>query len=524
MVFNEIQPAALIPDPDNGPYELDLHTLAFPAAWRDPVLDLYKFGKSDAKRAKIKEVPIRSLNSLIRTVAPDLVTVDANASFDATQPWLYSRTDYPPRILARLVHAWLRNLQPTPEGFQRFRETARILDVDSLCWQSETVDLLEHELSPGGTCVPAPRLYRVLPEILADRIAAQPAYEFCGEHVKFHRVAVDARANGAELMSWPPLKHTTKVTDKDARNRYGSHRDWRYSAVISVSLRTVPFSSIPRIYLSTRIRRWVAGQVSMSGTQRVSAYLLTKEPFIEDGQQPGRFAVAQFAWNSRTRQIEWVQGGPEGMLARVGAIDNLPAADVFAKDPDTWIDERDGIQGAASYHTMMGWHGVGAGLMPAERRRLTEWAAAALEPELIPAPVLVRSKVKQNPAKLLTPKVPIPKQNATDDEIEQAVATNRLIDFDNSVRRREYAALALDGRDLTAVLLYQSSHMRNQLIKAAEASLGLADYRDAAGPDVWSWNAPDLRVRIHARELGALGAPLGNSERAPRKGQEHIDA
>ncbi|SEB45864.1 protein of unknown function [Amycolatopsis tolypomycina] len=524
MVFNEIQPAALIPDPDNGPYELDLHTLAFPAAWRDPVLDLYKFGKSDAKQAKIKEVPIKSLNALIRTVAPDLVTVDANASFDATQPWLYSRTDYPPRILARLVHAWLRNLQPTPEGFQRFRETARMLDVDSLCWQSETVDLLEHELSPGGTCVPASRLYRVLPEILADRIAAQPAYEFCGEHVKFHRVAVDARANGAELMSWPPLKHTTKVTDKDARNRYGSHRDWRYSAVISVSLRTVPFSPNPRIYLSTRIRRWVAGQVSMSGTQRVSAYLLTKEPFIEDGQQPGRFAVAQFAWNPRTRQIEWVQGGPEGMLARVGAIDNLPAADVFAKEPDTWIDERDGIQGAASYHTMMGWHGVGAGLMPAERRRLTEWAAAALEPELIPAPALVRSKVKQNPAKLLTPKVPVPKQNATDDEIEQAVATNRLIDFDNSVRRREYAALALDDRDLTAVLLYQSSHMRNQLIQAAEASLGLADYREAAGPDVWSWNAPDLRVRIHARELGALGAPLGTSERAPRKGQEHIDA
>ncbi|QIZ37044.1 pPIWI_RE module domain-containing protein [Saccharopolyspora sp. ASAGF58] len=524
MAFNEIQSAAFIPDPGNGEFEVDLHTLAFPASWREPVLELFKHGKSEASQARIKEVPIRSLNALIRTVAPDLVTVDANASFDATQPWLYSRTDYPPRLLSRLVYAWLRSLQPSTEAFQRFRDTARTLDVDSLRWRPETVNLLEHEISPGGTCMPASRLYRLLPEILADRIAAQPPYEFCGEYVRFHRVAVDARAGGAELMSWPPLKHTTRVTGAEARKRYGTHRDWYYSAVIKVSLRTVPFSPLPRIHLSTRIRRWVSGPVSMSGTQRVSAYLLTREPFLTDSPQPGRFAVAQFAWNSHTRQIEWAQGGPEGMLARVSAIDELPAADVFAKEPDTWIPGRDGIQGAASHHTMMGWHGIGAGLMPAERRRLTEWAGAALAPELIPAPVLTRSTIKQKPTKVLTPKVPVPTKNGTDEEIDDALATNRLIDLDNAVLRREYTARALDGRDLTAVLLYQSGHMREQLITAAEASLGLADYREETGPEVWSWDTPDLRVRIHARELGALGAPLGNGEHAPRKGQEHFDA
>lgn len=524
MAFNELQPAAFIPNPDNGPFQVDLHTLAFPTSWRDPILDLYKSGMSETAKPKIKEVPIKPLNALLRTVAPDLVTVDANASFDPTQPWLYSRTDYPPRVLARLVHSWLRNLQPTTKGFQRFRETARVLDVESLHWQPEMVDLLEHDLSPGGTCLPAPRLYRVLPEILADRIAAQPPYEFCGERVQFHRVAVDARANGAELMSWPPLKHTTKIKDEDARKRYGTRREWYYSAVISVSLRTVPFSPIPQIYLSTRIRRWVSGPVFTSGTHRVSAYLLTHEPFITEGRQPVRFAVTQFAWNRHTRQIEWVQGGPEGMLARVGALDNLPAADVFAKEPDTWIHGRDGIEGAANYHTTMGWHGVGAGLMPAERRRLTEWAASALEPEFIPVPPLTRSTIKINPTKILTPKVAVPKKNATAQDVEEATTKNQVIERDNAVQLREYATMALDGRDLTAVLLYQSRHMRQKLINAAEASLGLTDYREETGPDLWSWKAPDLRVRIHARELGALGTPLGNSEQAPRKRQEHIDA
>jgi pPIWI_RE module N-terminal domain/RNaseH domain of pPIWI_RE/MID domain of pPIWI_RE len=524
MVFTELQPAAFIPDPGNGPFHADLHTLTFPAAWREPVLDLYRSGRSEAAQARIKQVPIRKLNSLIRTVAPDLVTVDANASFDAAQPWLYTRTVYPMCVLARLVHAWLRSLAPTAEEFQRFRETARTLDVDSLRWQPETVDLLEHDLSPGGTCVPASRLYRVLPEILADRIAAQPPYKFCGERVQFHRVAVDARANGAELMSWPPLKHRTKVKDKDAQKRYGTHRDWYYSAIITVSLRTVPFSPTPRIYLSTRIRRWVSGQVPMSGTRRVSAYLLTHQPFITDGRQPHRFAVAQFAWNRYTRQIEWAQGGTEGMLVRVGAIDNLPAADVFAKEPDTWIPGRDGVEGAASYHTMMGWHGVGAGLMPAERRRLTEWAGAALAPEFVPALPLVRSTINQNPTALLTPKVAVPKKDATEEQVADAVATNQLIEFDNALRRREFAALALTGRDLTAIMLYQSTYMRDQFINAAEASLGLADYRDVTGPDLWSWNTPDLHVRIHARELGALGAPLGNIDQPPKKGTEHIDA
>ena len=540
MAFNEIQPASFVPDSGHGTVEADLHTLAFPSEWREPVLELFKSGRPEARRDRIKKVPIKSLNALLRTVAPDLVTVDANASFTPDHPWLYSRSSYPPRALARLVRAWLRNLAPGSEGFQAYRDTARKLDFDALRWQPETVNLLEHELSQGGTCVPAPRLYRLLPEVLADRIAAQAPYELCGEKVRFHRVAVDARSSGAELMSWPPLEHKTKVKEAN-QGRYGSHRTWYYSAVIRVSLRTVPFSPIPQIHLSTSIRRWVSGPVPMSGRQRVSAYLLTTKPFLTDTPAldptgtpaPDRFAVAQFAWNPHTGQIEWSQGGPEGMLSHVEAIKALPDADVFAKEPDTWINGRDDLTGAAAYHTRMGWHGIGAGLMPAERRRLTEWAGAALAPEFVPAPPLTRSPIKQNPVRILTPKVSVPKPSdkdatepdklATEQKIADAHATNAAIELDNAVLRREYTARALDGRDLTAVLLYQSEHMRQHLITAAEANLGLADYRQECGPEVWSWETPDLRVRIHTRELGPLGAPLG-TDKTPRKGKEHSEA
>src|SRR5690606_40816310 len=47
------------------------------------------------------------------------------------------------------------------------------------------------------------------------------------------------------------LKHSTKVKDGEAQKRYGGVREWRYSAVINVSLRTVPFSPTDR--KSTRL-------------------------------------------------------------------------------------------------------------------------------------------------------------------------------------------------------------------------------------------------------------------------------
>ncbi len=461
-------------------------------------------------------MPISKLNAVLRAVAPDLVAVDANASFDDTSPWLYAADEHPPAVMDSFIHAWLRDMQPSAELYPLFKETVHKLDAQALQWRLENIDMLQQTISPGGTSLPVPRLFRLLPETLAARIAALPPYEHCGHEIAFRRVAVDARANGAELLSWPPLQHNTK-----SKNDAG--RAWHYSVVIRVSLRTVPFSSIPRIHISASIRRWVNGPVWIPTKRGVSIYLLANNSLVPDGLTPDRFAVAKLTWDYKTREIGWAHGGPEGMLLRISALNNLPPADVLAKEPETWITGRDGVTAAVTYQTAMGWHGVGAGIMPSERRRLVEWAAQALEPQFTRISELRRSSIKQqNPTHLLQRNLPV-RKDSTDDQRAGIAILNETIDAGNADQRRPHVATAVGERGLTAVVLYQSDAMRNHLVNAAESSLGLAPYRADTGPAVWSWQTPELTVRIYARPLGPLGAPLGNEE-PPRKGDQLDEA
>jgi hypothetical protein len=378
MAYDQIQPAAFVHDPDTGPRYAWHRTLAFPTAWREPILELYRHGKADRTQARIKQVPIRRLNAVMRTLAPELVAVDAYASFDETKPWLYADAEYPQAVMDSFLHAWLHDMQPSPEAYPLLKQTVRKLNAEALGWTPRTrVDLLEQTISEGGTSLPAPHLYRLLPAILASRVAQLPPYEHCGRQISFRRVAVDARASGAELMSWPPLDYETKTKDDGIRA-------WHHSAVIHISLRTVPFSPIPRIHVSTSIRRWMSGPVWIPARGGVSVYLLADNALVPDGLTPTRFAVAKLIWDHKTGKTGWAHGGPEGMLVRLSALDNLPPADVLAKEPEAWIPGKDGLTAAVTYSTIMGWHGVGAGLMPSERRRLVEWAAQALSPEFQP--------------------------------------------------------------------------------------------------------------------------------------------
>lgn len=506
--YDTIQQAAFVPGPNLDAFLISCHTLAFPASWRSPILDLYTHGKSAGQQAKIKQVPIKRLNAALRTIAPDLVTVDAYASFDDDKPWIYSDARFPVPPLTGLVHAWLRDMQPKPEIYPLVRETARQLDLRSLAWTNQEFDLLAHTTSPGGTRLPDERLYRLLPETLAARITQLDPYEYCGERVSFMRVAVDARANGAELMSWPPREYATK--------KYGT---WHYSAVIRVALKTVPFSPTPRIHVSTGVRRWVKGDVFIPRKSGASTYLLSQAPLTGDVPPPTRFAVATLQYDSSAGRVDWRQGGPEGLLTQISAIAGLPSPDVFAKEPETWLPGRDGITAAVAHHTRMGWHAVGAGLMPSERRRLTEWVAQAFQPEFVLAPELQRSGIKQaNPKPALKTRQPVGKK-ATDHEIEEISRANVAIDKENSRKRRALTASALDGAQLTVFLLYQTDAMRDHLVAAAESSLALDDYRTVTGPDLWAWETPDLTVHLHARPLDHLGSPLGGPK-APRRGTQ----
>ncbi|MFJ8359880.1 pPIWI_RE module domain-containing protein [Streptomyces sp. NPDC093984] len=73
-----------------------------------------------------------------------------------------------------------------------------------------------------------------------------------------------------------------------------------YAATLRITVRTVPFSPVPRVHVAAGVRRFVTGKVYMPYGKGVSAYLLPEDSLVHDGPQPQRFAVAMLEWKNGT--------------------------------------------------------------------------------------------------------------------------------------------------------------------------------------------------------------------------------
>jgi len=514
MTFTTIRPAAYVLEPGAGPFIGLYHALAFPREWREPITELYQHGWRNPDPGK--QIPIRRLNAAIRAIAPDLVSVAERATAIDGKPWLYTDSEYPVSVVSSLIVSWLHTLRPSPEDFPLVRDLVQRLDLRSLSWALVSVDLAEQTVSAGGTALPAPYLYRLLPEILAARIEQLPPYVYCGTSVTFRRAAAE---EGAELISWPPSEYRPKA----AKGR--SAQPWHFSAVIKVSLQTVPFSPVPVIHLSTSIRRWVRGSV-YTGNRKVGVYLLTDGPWLAESPQASRFALAYLGYCHQLRKVTWTGLGPEEILSRLTLTRDFPLPDVLVKEAEKWMTGLDGVTAAVTHHTNMGYHGVRPGLSPSERQRLTQWAAQALVPELRPAPELIESELKPTlPRRVLARPPSRPGEKATSAQRDAAAERQAEVSASNAALRRKRVARAAGGdRVLSCHLLYQTDETRDELISAAERGLGLSGFR-AASPiaGLRVWHAPELEVRIHAVQLGPIGGPLG-ADAPPKRGRQHQEA
>ncbi|MCF1593855.1 pPIWI_RE module domain-containing protein [Streptomyces muensis] len=522
MEYQYLRAAAYVPDPARGPFAVPMYTLTLPAHWEEPVLRLYHDGLNERQAERRRRVPTRHINQLLRATAPDIVTVDSTARFGSANPWLYRTEPYPMAVTNLYVATWLKSLQRSPndpETAGLLMDCFRDLDTSALSWQPGMVDLLELQDTPRETAVPASHVYRLLPDVLADRVTRLAPYEHNGKRLVFRQVAGlggsrGAGSGGAELMSDLIEYVPTRRGGGDGKPAY-------YAATIRVTVRTVPFSPVPRIHLSAGVRRFVRGKVYIPYGKGVSAYLLPDASLVHDGPVPQRFAVAMLDWKNGT--TSWRQGGPEGMLTQVTALDALPSPDRLVKEADHWIRSRDGIQVAVGHHAVMGKHTIGTGLMPSERRRLIEWAEQALAPEFVPVPKLRRSAYAGPPTKQLKKLPSIPKKEQTPEDLAAILDKREQRSAHNAQVLRARLAEALEGEDLTAFVLYQSDVIRDQIVAAAEAGLGLAGLRREEAADTWTWKSEELTVRLYARPLGALGGPLGG-DRVPRRGKEHDEA
>lgn len=522
MRYDQTQTAAFVATRDLKP---KLHMLTFPAAWRRPILDLRTAGWSQDSRARAQQVPIGRLNALLRTAAPDLVSTATRANLDENNPWLFATKKFPPEILRTFINAWLHELPTNDEGKALILPTIEKLQAGQLQWVEKEVDLLAQDLSDGGTAVPQPHLFSLLPDHAAATIAGH-TYQHDGGSIRFRQVAVNPANGYAELVSWPPLEYHT--------GRAGSLRTWYYSATLRIALRTVLFDPTPRLHIDAGIRRWTQGELHTKGRNGASTHLLSTSPFTEGAPTPQKFAVAHLLWDRDTRAMGWRHGGPGQMLTRVGALANLPASEQLAGKSDAWIFGRDGVTAAVSYHTTMRGpdHKVGTGIMPAERNRLIRWVAKCLQADFELDKPLTRAVIGGKAGRHLTKpeSVPKAKKDMAEAELEQlaldqqaAHTVNAAISRDNALIRRQQLAAAVDGH-LAVALLYQGDGkgMRDRLLDTVERLLALPPREPGTG-DTWTWAVEGFTLRIYARPLAGLGAPLGGGK-TPRRGSKHDEA
>ncbi|WP_322768755.1 pPIWI_RE module domain-containing protein [Frankia sp. Cr1] len=480
-----IRPTAYEPDPAAGHWVEDYQVLTFAERWRTELTELYQAGQPN--RDTPAHLPLRQLNALLRAAAPGVVATGRGAASDASVPWVYAREGTPMAVLTPLVTSWAMALRPEPEHDEAMLRVLTSMHDTIPEWTVESVDLTASAVTAGGTARPSPQLYALLPEVVAARLAARPfRSDGVARDVDF-RVVVGNQL--AELVSWPPFEY----------ERAG--RSWFYSAVVTITLRTVPFAPSFRLHLSTGIRRWATGAPVFLPQGRQATLLFKAElPWMQDAAaSTPRLIANTMAFSPRLGQVDWHGRASVDLLPELDIVRTYPRAADLREAPVNWIRGQGGIAAGIIHSTAMGTHAVGAGLMPAERARLDAWVEEGLRPMFRPVPALARGFTGNKPALL--------PRGQTGDALKEIARRQQ-----ETRARREALLASLDGQPLDVDIAWQYPETRDGLVNTLRDLLGFPADVVTEGPDQ-RWQLAELRVHIRTAELGAIGSALEISRR-----------
>ncbi|MFE4358410.1 pPIWI_RE module domain-containing protein [Kitasatospora sp. NPDC056800] len=483
-MYRLISTTAYEPDPHTAPWVEPYRVIDFPDGWRDEFLGLYR--RRWRRREEPVGLPIRKLNELLRAAAPGLVATGRGAGGSAEVPWFYASQDMPAELVGPLLASWVMTLPPAddadPERAADHRaaldRALAVIDEYSPRWRNESVDLTAARLTDGGTAQPDRRLYHLLPEQIGARLIARPL-RLNGVNLSFRQVT---RNQGVELVSWPPRQYT--------RGR----RTWHYSALVTVTVQTVPFASRFRVHVDYGIRRWTGSQVWLPPGRGATVLLDIPLPWPGDHGPSHRLTSNTLAFNRRLGMPAWRRHSLVELLPEFDVLRTYPKPADLIADPADWLDGRDGVAAGVVHSTAMGAHGVGAGLMPLERSLVDQWVEEGLTPVFRRVAGLERAHRKPTPVLLPTAKSKDPQ--VEDERVRQRVRA-----------RRAALRAALDDRPLLVDVLWQTEETRDELVAALHEWLGLPP-----GPGhteaVQEWQLGGLRVELRVRPLGSLGAAL----------------
>ncbi|MEU5696825.1 DUF3962 domain-containing protein [Actinosynnema sp. NPDC020468] len=494
-VYDLLRVCAYEPDPDHGPWIEDLQVMTFAERWKSELMSLYALGWRS--REPITGLPVRKLNSLLRAAAPGVVATGRGATSDPTVPWIYARDRPPAELVHPLFLSWVMSLRPEPEHEAALARVLGSIGDTTPLWTPEAVDLTATMVSLGGTGKPDRRLYGLLPELLATRLAARSYRPV--DVVADTAFRVVSTEQGAELVSWPPYQYT--------RARRPAH----YSAVIKITLHTTAFMPNLRVHVSYGIRRWATATPVRIPDGRAATVLFDVPVPWDEGETRSTHLIGNsIRFEPRLGRRVWRRHSAVDLLPDVDIVRTYPKPEDIGLAPETWLRGQSGIAAGVVHSTVMGPHKIGTGLSPVEREHLDNWIADGLRPMF--RRVSDSRRVPEATKPSLLPKVPRDKPH------ERAAVERRAVE---SRRRALVAALA--GEPLRIDIVWQLPETRTRLLEELATLLGLPNSQVAEEP-VQEWVLGPLRVLIHTVRILDLGSPLDVEGKDPRAVSEAVRA
>ncbi|MFE4974817.1 pPIWI_RE module domain-containing protein [Kitasatospora sp. NPDC056651] len=467
------------PDPGYGPWEQDLRVLRLGEDLRQDLV----LRQEQPRGGNQPYLALGRLHSLLRAWAPGVLATGRNAGSDGRLPWLYAREPVPKQVLAPLIGTWAAGLSDGEDDEIDLEQQLKAEEGTGAPvlpdWEAERVDLTETVESAGGTAEPLGRLYHLLPEAVAFRLAGTP-FRTDGGVLRFR--VVSSGTSGVDLVSWPPLQYQRR------------NRTWYYSAHLTVTVHTVPFARQFRVHVATGVRRW-ATRIEIPRWKLGGATVLLDAPLPwPEGPDRGyRLMVNSLGYEWSSKEIGWKRRSPAPLLAELDITRRFPEAEELFTAPEKWLNGSQDVVAGIVYHPVLGPHEVGAGLMPRERAGLDTWIGQTLSPVLRRCADLSRVTRRNTPALL-------PRQTRKSApgsrEAQQALA------------RRALLGRALGGRPLDVEILWQAPETRDALLTALPKVIGLAPGRVTDEDGGTSWVADGIRIVVRARPAGESASAL----------------
>lgn len=479
-MYSAITPCAYEPDPGAGPWIEDLQVMTFAEQWRTELTDLFALGWRS--REPFVGLPVQKLDGLLRAVAPGVLATGRGAATDSSVPWLYAREQVPVDIVMPTFLSWVSGLRPESE---HQAVTRRVLDAvrhTAPEWTSCAVDLTGADLSPGGTALPHPRIYALLPELLALRLAERPFRAEGADADTWFRVM--RREHGTELVAWPPQAYRKNGVDH------------HYSARLQITVHNVPFTPSFRVHVSSGIRRWTTRTPIWIPRGRGATVLFDLPfPWQEDsGTRRTRLVGNAMKFSVSDGRYTWRSPSSVEILDDLDIVRRYPKPEDIIAAPREWLAGQGDVAAAVVHSTAMGRHKIGTGLMPGERAHLDDWVADGLRPWFRRVPAMNRAIRATKP--VLLPKVP------RTDPVRRAAVEQQAV-----TARRAALRAALAGEPLRVDIVTLYPETQEHVVRQLALLLG-ADPADFGDGCERQWSADGLDVELTLSEAGSLGNAL----------------